>query len=113
MVNVAPLADPTRQRIIELLAQKERSSGDIAEYFEMSASAVSQHLAVLKEAQFVQVRVEGQRRIYTLDAAGFTELKRWLAKIDNFWQTRLDKLEDALRTPQKKTAGRKKKGPKP
>ena len=98
MVNIAPLADPTRQRIIEMLAERERSSGEIAHCFHISAPAISQHLALLKASGFVRSRVEGQRRIYQLDAAGFHEIEQWLAGIKQFWEGRLDSLERELRT---------------
>jgi DNA-binding transcriptional ArsR family regulator len=57
------LADPTRRRIVEMLAQGSLSSGEIAGHFEISAPAVSQHLKVLRDARLVRVRAEAQRRI--------------------------------------------------
>ena len=75
MQSLAALADPNRRRIVEMLAGQELSAGEIGSGFEISAPAVSQHLKVLKEANIVRVRVEGQRRIYALDPAGFTELE--------------------------------------
>lgn len=101
-MDLAALADPTRQRIVEMLAARELSSGEIAERFEISAPAVSQHLKVLKQAQFVRSRTDGQRRIYELDPSGFSELERWLMNIRHFWQGRLDRLESELRSPRKK-----------
>ncbi|HEV2201420.1 MAG TPA: metalloregulator ArsR/SmtB family transcription factor [Bryobacteraceae bacterium] len=97
VLNVAALADPTRQRIIEILAGGELSSGQIADRFEISAPAISQHLKVLKQAHFVRARVEGQHRIYELDPAGLVELEHWLASIRQFWKSRLDQLECELR----------------
>ncbi|HEV8388897.1 MAG TPA: hypothetical protein VGQ35_03585, partial [Dongiaceae bacterium] len=55
--------------------------------------AVSQHLKVLKEASIVTMRVDGQRRIYALDPAGFAELDQWLSNVRRFWIPRLDELE--------------------
>lgn len=66
-LSLPALADPTRRRIIELLASGERASGEIAERFAISAPAVSQHLKTLKQAGLVRSRVEAQRRIYELD----------------------------------------------
>lgn len=99
---MAALADPTRQQIVEMLAERELSSGEIAQRFEISAPAISQHLNVLKQAQFVRCRVEGQRRIYQLDPAGFAELEKWLMRIQQFWRGRLDRLESQLRAAPKK-----------
>ncbi|QSQ27570.1 winged helix-turn-helix transcriptional regulator [Pyxidicoccus parkwayensis] len=90
------LSDPTRRRIVELLASGERSAGELGESFDISAPAISQHLKVLKEARLVQVRAEAQRRIYTLDTAGFDELEGWVHRIRGFWNERLDVLEQRL-----------------
>jgi DNA-binding transcriptional ArsR family regulator len=97
MNSFAALADPTRQRIVEMLAGRELSAGDIAGEFDISAPAVSQHLKVLKEAKLVCVRAEAQRRIYALDPAGFDEIDTWLAHVRRFWRGRLDLLERALK----------------
>lgn len=93
------LADPTRRRIIESLCAGERSFGDLAEQFEMSRPAVSQHLKVLRETGFVTVRAEAQRRYYRLDGHGLDEIGEWLGKVRRFWNDRLDRLEHALREP--------------
>lgn len=106
------LADPTRQRIVEMLAARELSAGDIAGAFDVSAPAISQHLKVLKEAKLVRVRAEAQRRIYALDRAGFDEMDEWLTRIRRFWTGKLDLLEQALkdddRKPTRTKSGRKK-----
>ena len=91
--SLIALADPTRRRIVELLAGREMSAGKIGEAFEISAPAVSQHLKVLKEANIVRVRVDGQRRIYALEPDGFTELESWLSQVTRFWTGKLDALE--------------------
>jgi DNA-binding transcriptional ArsR family regulator len=91
------ISDPTRRRIIGLLAERELSAGALAENFRMTAPAVSQHLKALKEARLVDVRVEGQRRIYSLNAQGLSEVESWLKTIREFWRGRLDALEEALK----------------
>jgi DNA-binding transcriptional ArsR family regulator len=96
MHSLAALADPTRRRIVEILAQGQLPAGDIAKRFDMSAPAVSQHLNTLKRAHLVRARVEAQRRIYELDPAGLAELEQWLGGIKQFWQGRLDTLERQL-----------------
>ena len=93
------LADPTRRRIIESLADGESPFGDLADQFEMSRPAVSQHLKVLREAGLVAVRKDAQRRIYRLSPEGLGELDRWLDKVKRFWGPRLDDLERALEEP--------------
>jgi DNA-binding transcriptional ArsR family regulator len=90
------LADPTRRQIIELLAERERSVGELVDAFTVSQPAISRHLRVLREAGFVQVRGEGQRHIYQLDAAPLAELDAWLGRYRRFWADRLDDLERRL-----------------
>ena len=97
MQPLTVLADPTRQRIVEMLASGALSSGEIAGRFSMSPPAISQHLRTLKDARLVTVRAEKQKRIYALDAAGVAEIAAWVDRIKAFWNPRLDALEDALR----------------
>ena len=97
MLALNALADPTRQRIVEMLAERELSAGAIADRFEMSPPAISQHLKVLKDASLVRVRADAQRRIYALDPAGFEELEQWMTRIRRYWRTSLDALERALK----------------
>ena len=93
------LADPTRRQIVESLAAGECSFGSLAEQFEMSRPAVSQHLKVLREAGIVAARVDAQRRIYRLQADGLGDIDEWLARVRGFWSSRLDRLEQALHSP--------------
>ena len=95
--HFAALADPTRQRIVEMLAGGALCAGDIAGRFELSPPAISQHLKALKAAKLVKVRAEAQKRIYELDPEGLADLSDWVAKIRAFWNPRLDALEHALR----------------
>lgn len=97
------LADPTRQRIVEMLAERELSAGAIADSFDMSAPAISQHLKVLKDAQLVRVRADAQRRIYALDPAGFDELEQWMTRIRRYWRGSLDALERVLKEEDRKS----------
>jgi DNA-binding transcriptional ArsR family regulator len=98
MQSLTVLADPTRQRIVEMLAAGPMSSGDIARCFDISAPAVSQHLKTLRAARLVRVRVAAQKRIYELDPRGVGELTEWIARIRSFWSTKLDALEQELDT---------------
>ena len=96
MDTFTALADPTRRQIVESLALGETSFGEIADQFEMSRPAVSQHLKTLREAGIVTVRAEAQRRIYRLSDDGLDEIDAWLNKVRTFWNQRLDKLEQLL-----------------
>jgi DNA-binding transcriptional ArsR family regulator len=87
------LSDPTRRRIVELLAEDERSAGELAGHFRVSRPAVSKHLRVLREAGVVNVREDAQKRIYRLEPKALGTAERWLARHRQFWQQRLDALE--------------------
>ena len=91
------LADPTRRRIVELLADGERTAGEIASHFRTSRPGVSRHLRVLREHGLVRAREQGQRRLYSLDPAPLAELDAWLARYRRFWTNRLDALETEVR----------------
>jgi DNA-binding transcriptional ArsR family regulator len=94
------LGDPVRRRILELLADGERSSGEITavvqEEFGITQPAVSQHLKVLRDNGFASVRAAGTRRLYAVDAAPFRELDEWLQHFHAFWNQRLDSLATEL-----------------
>jgi len=111
MQSLIALADPNRRRIVEMLAAGELAAGEIGTAFDISAPAISQHLKVLKEANIVTVRVDGQRRIYALDPDGFTEIDRWLSSVRRFWIPKLDELERQMQRHKDEQA--KKPNPKP
>jgi DNA-binding transcriptional ArsR family regulator len=94
---LSALADPTRQRIVEMLAAGALSSGEIAGRFKLSPPAISQHLKTLKQARLVTVKAEKQKRIYALDPQGMEEISDWVERIKAFWTPRLDALEAALK----------------
>ena len=102
MDSLAALADPTRRRIVETLAEGALSSGDIARRFSISAPAISQHLKTLRQARLVRVRAQAQRRIYELDLEGVDEMSAWIGQIRRHWATRLDALEAQLSMEQAK-----------
>lgn len=90
------LGDPVRRRILELLADGERSAGEVSgvvrEEFGISQPGVSQHLRVLRENGFATVRAEGARRLYAVDPAPLREVDEWLERYRRFWDRRLDAL---------------------
>lgn len=112
MQSLHAIADPTRRRIVELLAVRDRTAGELVKEFDLSAPAISQHLNVLREAGLVITRAEGQSRIQMLNPAGFQDLEAWLQKTRAVWSRRLDALERELRAedeankrkPRKKTS---------
>lgn len=96
MNNVQPaafsaLADPTRLSIITMLAEfGELSASQISGKFDSTASAISQHLKVLREARLVIMQKRAQQRIYQLDVATITEMEQWLSLRAKEWNARLD-----------------------
>ena len=109
MQSLLAIADPTRRRIVELLAVKERTAGELVEEFDLSAPAISQHLNVLRDAGLVKTRAEGQSRIQALNPDGFDDLEAWLQKTRSIWSSRLDALERELRAEDERDAKAKKK----
>jgi DNA-binding transcriptional ArsR family regulator len=94
------LAEPRRRRILMLVRDGELTAGEIASHFEISRPAVSQHLAVLREAGLVDERRNGTRRLYRARPEGLTELKEFL---EGFWDGRLEVLKrDAEREENEK-----------
>jgi DNA-binding transcriptional ArsR family regulator len=94
------LGDPVRRRILELLADGERSAGEVTavvrEEFRISQPAVSLHLRVLRENGFATVRADGARRLYSVAPAPLREIDRWLERYRRFWAQPLDALATEL-----------------
>jgi DNA-binding transcriptional ArsR family regulator len=103
---IAALVDPTRRRILELLAEGERTAGEIAAEFQISRPGVSKHLRVLREHRLVRARPAAQQRIYSLDAAPLAELDAWLSRYRGFWTNRLDALETQIVRARKQQKGK-------
>ena len=101
MDRFAALAEPNRRRMIELLGSGPLSASTLAGKFDLSAPAVSQHLKALREAGLVRVRIDGQRRIYSLDPEGLAAVEDWLGRVRGEWRRRLDALESALKEEKK------------
>ncbi len=90
------LADPTRRRIVEALGVGEQQVNDVVGQLDIHQSGVSRHLRILLAAGFVQMRPDGQRRLYSLRPEPFKELDGWLATYRNLWEARLDRFGNAL-----------------
>ena len=96
MEPFSALADPTRRRILELLADGDRSVGELVGHFEASQPAISRHLRLLREAGLVGRRSEGTRRLYRLEPEGLADVGTWVERRRRQWQRRLDALADHL-----------------
>jgi DNA-binding transcriptional ArsR family regulator len=90
------LADPARLRIVEAMRSGECAVGDIVERMDIEQSGVSRHLRILAEAGIVQMRPDGQKRLYSLRKEGFDQLEAWVAAYRRHWEARLDRFGAAL-----------------
>jgi DNA-binding transcriptional ArsR family regulator len=94
------LGDPVRRRILELLADGERTAGDLGavvqEEFGISQPGVSAHLRVLRDAGFASVRPDGARRLYAVSPAPMREIDAWLQRFRRYWTPHLMALETEL-----------------
>ena len=76
------LADPTRRRILKLLAQEELSAGEIAAHFSITKPSVSHHLSILKAAGLISDERRGQNIVYSVNLTIFQELVKWFYDVD-------------------------------
>jgi DNA-binding transcriptional ArsR family regulator len=104
--SFAIIAEPNRRAILSLLASSERSVGEIERRLRMPQTSVSKHLRVLREAGFVESRVDAQRRVYRVRPEPLLEVDAWLAPFRRLWERHLDALERHLdRMEQQGTPG--------
>lgn len=90
------LSDPARLRIVEVMKSGECSVGDVVDRLDIKQSGVSRHLRILAEAGIVQMRPDGQKRLYSLRREAFEQLEAWIAQYRRHWDARLDRLGAAL-----------------
>lgn len=110
MQAFAILSDPVRRRILERLSDRDLSSGEVVgtvgKEFGITQSAISQHLKVLRENRFASVRVEGTRRIYSIEPGGLEDVDRWLAPFRRFWEPKFAALATEVQRGKKKRTKR-------
>src|SRR5262245_35419520 len=95
------VAEPNRRAILSLLVSSERSVGEIEQRLRLPQPSVSKHLRVLREAGFVESRIEAQRRLYRLRPEPLMELDAWLVPFRRFWSKHVDALERHLERMEK------------
>ena len=113
------IAEPNRRAILSLLVSSQQSVGEIEHQLRMPQTTVSKHLRVLREAGFVESKVDAQRRLYRLKPEPFQEMDAWLAPFRRFWSAHVDALERHLdrmdrmdqATPTKRKTRRRRRGP--
>lgn len=91
------VADPTRRQLLRMLADAdELPLHEMTARFEMSRTAVSKHLAILKEAGLVTDRKVGRETRYRLNPAPLREIQEWVSFYEQFWTVRIDRLKSML-----------------
>jgi len=96
------IAEASRREILDVLMTGEKAVGTIVDDLSMSQPQVSKHLRVLSEVGLVRCRVDGRHRLYRLEPARLRPLHDWLAKYEQMWNERLDRIDDYLEELQKR-----------
>lgn len=99
------IAEVHRREVLDALISGEKAVGTIVNDLSMSQPQVSKHLRVLSEVGLVTCRAEGRRRLYRLEPAHLRPLHEWVAKYEQAWNDRLDRLDDYLQVLQQKEGG--------
>ena len=102
----AVIAEPNRRAILSMLSASEHSVGELMDELRLPQPSVSKHLKVLREAGFVESRVEAQRRVYRLNPKPLQEVDAWIAPFRQFWSKHVDALEQHLARMDKAPAAR-------
>src|SRR2546425_2836417 len=96
------IGEAHRREILDTLIGGEKAVGAIVDDLSMPQPQVSKHLRVLSEVGLVRCRAEGRRRLYRLEPARLRPMRDWLAKYEQAWNERLDRMDDYLNELQKK-----------
>jgi DNA-binding transcriptional ArsR family regulator len=96
------VAEARRRELLDALIAGEKAVGAIVNELSMSQPQVSKHLRVLSEVGLVRCRAEGRRRLYRLEPARLRPFHEWLAKYEQAWNDRLDRMDDYLKELQTK-----------
>jgi DNA-binding transcriptional ArsR family regulator len=97
MSTFTAIADPVRRQILALLMRGEQPAGTLVDALNLPQPNVSKHLKALRQAGLVQIRIDGPRRLYSLDPTPLAELDDWLAPYRAYWSHKLDALGDHLK----------------
>ena len=87
------IADPSRRQMLKLLSKKSLTINALAGNFDMSRPAVSKHIKIMENAGFISIQGIGRERHCLLKQDGFNELQKWINYFDNFWTSKLQKLQ--------------------
>jgi len=106
--SFAALADPTRRAILSRLALGEATVNELAQPFDMTQPAISQHLKVLEQAGLVVQRIDGTKRPRRLSRDGIEAMDQWLAMLKNALETNYERLDQVLAAMDSNPKGKKK-----
>ncbi|MES1041138.1 ArsR/SmtB family transcription factor [Peribacillus simplex] len=90
------IADPTRRKVLQLLAEGDLPISEITSHFSMSRTAIAKHLHILSEAELVSGRKVGREKRFRLQPEPLAELKQWLSFYDRFWDNKLSILKHVI-----------------
>ncbi|MDB5135160.1 MAG: winged helix-turn-helix transcriptional regulator [Mucilaginibacter sp.] len=90
------IGDPSRRKMLMLLSENSLTINNLVDHFNVSRPAVSKHVKILETAGFISIQDIGRERFCTLKKDGFEELRDWLSYFDEFWSSKLKKLEILL-----------------
>ncbi len=103
MDKFTALADPTRRTIIEMLAiHGQLCASEISDEFQVSPSAISQHLKILREANLVKMEKRAQQRLYRINPEPLRELEEWVSRMTELWDEQFEALDKVLQDEMKK-----------
>ena len=104
------IADPTRREIINMIAHQSLNLNSVSENFNISRPAISKHIKILTECGLIRIRQQGRERQCEAKLDGLNEISQWVEQYKQFWESKLDSLENYLSDIQKtkKYAKRKK-----
>jgi DNA-binding transcriptional ArsR family regulator len=91
------IAEVQRRKILDLLTDGERSVNEVAKALDLRQPQTSKHLGVLKQVGLVNVRGEGQQRLYQLNAKRLKPIFEWIRSFERFWDESFDRLEEYLK----------------
>jgi DNA-binding transcriptional ArsR family regulator len=92
------LAEPRRRKVVEILAHRgQLNATQICDEFDVTPQAISQHLRVLREANVIQMERRAQQRLYAFNPKSMYQIERWAADMAKLWNSRLDRLNKALK----------------
>jgi DNA-binding transcriptional ArsR family regulator len=97
------LADSTRRAILRDIVRREQTVGELAQPYQMSLAAVSKHLDVLERASLIRRERRGACRMVRLNPKPLEAAQSWLAFYEQFWKTKLDRLQELLESPRPST----------